>query len=264
MSMNEKILNLGQACLRIMPSEIETTSFLGGKPRVRSSIDWPQKNGKPLGFIAQLDLGNMNNEQLIDWLPNNGRLLFFYDLEEFPWGFNSDDKEGWAIIYENGTGDLYSHELPSNLNEEHIASSIKYVIAENFISYPDAQRIDFEEIGLSEDDDDEYFEFIDEHYGDEPRHQIGGFPTPIQNDCMEEECQLVSGGVNCGGPEGYNSEEAKQLRKQENDWRMVFQFDSDDDVEMMWGDMGMLYFWIKESEVRKGDFSNAWLVLQCS
>jgi hypothetical protein len=50
-----------------------------------------------------------------------------------------------------------------------------------------------------------WLDFIDEQYGDEPRHQIGGFPTLVQNDDMEEECHLVSDGVKCRGPEGYNS-----------------------------------------------------------
>ncbi len=262
--MNDKILSLGQECLRIIPAETQATSFLGGKPLVRSPVDWPRKNNKPLGFIAQLDLEEVNPSRCIKWLPDTGRLLFFYDLEEWPWGFDPNDKGGWAVIYENGSNELYSLELPRDLSEDHIAPSIKYVKTENFISYPDAQRVSFEKIGLSEDEDEEYYNFIDEQYGDEPRHQVGGFPTPIQNDDMEEECQLVSGGVNCGGPQGYTSDEAKQLRKEENDWRMVLQFDTDDDIGAMWGDMGMLYFWVKESEARKYDFSNVWMVLQSS
>lgn len=261
--MNEKILELGKHCLRILPSEVEGASFLGGKPLVKTGFTWPRKNNKPLGFIAQMDLGEVNSTRAIDWLPDCGRLLFFYDLAEWPWGFDPNDKGGWAVIYESGSGELYFQELPDDLNEEHIAPSIKYVKAEEFISYPDSQRISFKEIGLSEDADDEYYDFIDEQYGDEPSHQIGGFPTPVQNDDMEEECQLASGGVNCGGPEGYSSEEAKLLRKQKNDWCMVLQFDSDDDIEAMWGDMGMLYFWVKESEAKNCDFSNAWMVLQC-
>jgi uncharacterized protein YwqG len=40
--------------------------------------------------------------------------------------------------------------------------------------------------------------------------------------------------------------------------------DSDDDLGVMWGDLGTLYFWVQESAARKGDFSNVWLVLQCS
>ena len=31
----------------------------------------------------------------------------------------------------------------------------------------------------------------------------------------------------------------------------------------MWGDFGMIYFWIRESDARAGRFDNAWLILQC-
>ena len=79
--MNENILALGKKCLRLVNSDVESASFLGGKPLVGSAIDWPRKNKKPLGFIAQLDLGEINKEQVIDWLPQSGRLLFFYDLQ---------------------------------------------------------------------------------------------------------------------------------------------------------------------------------------
>lgn len=42
------------------------------------------------------------------------------------------------------------------------------------------------------------------------------------------------------------------------------QVDSDDDLGVMWGDAGMLYFWVEESAARAGDFSNAWVILQCT
>ena len=261
--MNEKISAIGEKCLKLVSSERETSIFLGGKPTVTSEIDWPRKNEKPLGFIAQLDLGEINKEQTIDWLPKAGRLQFFYDMEEWPWGFDPKDKGGWAVLYENGSGELHQQALPSDLNRECRIPSIKHVSAEQFISYPDAQRVNFDKLGLLEDDYEEYCEFIDKNYGEEPRHQVGGFPNPIQNDGMEEECLLVSGGVNCGGPEGYNSKEAKKLKDQNNDWRLLFQFDSDDDIEAMWGDLGMLYFWVRKSEAKNAEFSNSWMVLQC-
>lgn len=261
--MNKKVLSLGRECIRLASSDQERSSFLGGKPMVSSMFEWPRKNEKPLGFIAQLDLGEINSDKMMDWLPSVGRLLFFYDLEEWPWGFDPKDKGGWSVIYDSGSGKLELQDAPSDVNSEHVAPTIKYVERKLFTSYPDGQRIDFEALGLSEDDDEEYYDFLDEHFGDEPRHQVGGFPSPVQNDCMEEECQLVSGGVYCGNSEGYNSEQAELLRTKENDWRLLFQFDSDDDVEAMWGDMGMLYFWVKESEARKDNFSGAWMVLQC-
>jgi uncharacterized protein YwqG len=261
--MNEKILELGKKGLRLIAYERESASFLGGKPLVGSAFDWPRKNKKPLAFIAQLDLGEINNDQVINWLPQNGRLLFFYDLEEWPWGFDPNDKGGWAVIYDRSAGDLRFQESPSDQIMEHPASKVKYISSEQFVSYPDAQRINYAEVGLSEKDDDDYYEFIEGVYGESPRHQVGGFPSPVQNDEMEDECQMVSGGVNCGGPDGYKSEEAKQLRTQNNDWRLLLQFDSDDDVDAMWGDLGMLYFWVRESDAKNLDFSNCWLILQC-
>lgn len=261
--MNQKLLTLGQTCLRIIASEEETASFLGGTPLVRSAIEWPKRNGKSLGFIAQLNLGEINKEQHIAWLPSTGRLLFFYDVEDWPWGISPDDKDGWAVLYENGAGEPYSLETPSDLNKEYSVAPVKYVAAEAFTSYPDLDRIDFEEIGLSEEDEDEYCAFIEEHYGDEPRHQIGGFPSSLQSDTMEDECQLLSEGISCETAEDYNSEAVRRLLKQENDWRLLLQFDSDDDIEVMWGDMGMLYFWVRESDARNCIFSNVWMFLQC-
>jgi len=262
--MNEKVLALGQKCLRLVTSNKITSSFLGGKPLVGGQFDWPRKNDKPLGFIGQLDLKEINPEKEIDWLPQIGRLLFFYDLAVWPWGFDPKDTGGWATVYENGNSDLYPYVLPSDLDMEHLSPSIKYVKSESFISYPDGQRVDFESIGISEDDDEEYYDFIDEHFGDEPRHQIGGFPSPIQGDSMEEDCQLASGGVYCGNSDGYNSKEAEKLRSELLDWKLLLQFDSDDEIEAMWGDMGMLYFWVRESEAKNCDFSKPWLILQCS
>jgi uncharacterized protein YwqG len=32
----------------------------------------------------------------------------------------------------------------------------------------------------------------------------------------------------------------------------------------MWGDCGMLYFWIRRDDLARRDFSGAWVVLQCT
>lgn len=262
--MNEKLLKLGKKCLRVIASDSKVNSFLGGLPYVSSEIEWPRKNNNPLGFIAQLDLSEINKDNIVSWLPNEGRLLFFYDLDEWPWGFDPKDKGGWTVVYENDGDELSIQNPPKDLNKENVAPNIKYIKATSFLSYPDSQRIDYEEHGLSDDNDEEYFDFIEELYGDEPHHQVGGFPTPIQNDAMEEECQLASNGLYCGNVDDYNSDKAKELRNQKNDWKLLFQFDSDDDIDAMWGDLGMLYFWIKESDAKKAIFSDAWMVLQCS
>ena len=33
---------------------------------------------------------------------------------------------------------------------------------------------------------------------------------------------------------------------------------------MMWGDVGKLYFWIRKQDLARRDFSNVWMIMQCS
>ena len=80
---------------------------------------------------------------------------------------------------------------------------------------------------------------------------------------MELECQLVSHGLYCGDSSGYLSRAAAGLRDGAKDWRLLLQIDSDDALGVMWGDAGILYFWIREDDARSGRFDQAWAVLQC-
>ncbi len=269
---NEKVFSLGKECIKFIESNEPTNSFLGGSPIVSDNINWPRKDESPLSFIAQLDLGEINKDKLFDWLPQKGRLLFFYDIEEQPWGFDPNDVGGFSVIYENGIHELHNLALPIDLKPEQILPATKYLSARTFISLPDIDLLKSEDIELifgdekacSEFDDDTYIDFIFENSGEYPHHQMGGFPIPVQGAHMEEECQLVSHGINCGEPEAYYSEKAKKLMKKENDWKLLFQFASDDDVDVMWGDEGNLYFWVRESEAKRIDFSKSWVILQCS
>src|SRR5262249_16673268 len=97
-----------------------------------------------------------------------------------------------------------------------------------------------------------------------PKHQLLGLPSPVQGDQMELECQLASNGIYCGNPEGYATSRAKQLENGAGNWRLLFQMDSDDELGVLWGDGGMLYFWVEQAPAKRGDFSNVWLVLQCA
>jgi uncharacterized protein YwqG len=45
--------------------------------------------------------------------------------------------------------------------------------------------------------------------------------------------------------------------------RFLLQVDSDDAAGMMWGDAGMLYFWIRDDDLAARRFDRAWCVMQC-
>jgi uncharacterized protein YwqG len=61
-----------------------------------------------------------------------------------------------------------------------------------------------------------------------------------------------------------NSLRARGLEPDARDWRLLLQLDTDDDASMMWGDLGTLYFSVRENEARAGNFENVWMILQCS
>ena len=80
---------------------------------------------------------------------------------------------------------------------------------------------------------------------------------------MQVECQLVTNGLYCGDSTGYQDPRAKDLRDGAAEWRLLMQIDSQDEADMMWGDMGRLYYWIKHSDLLAHDWELSWLILQC-
>jgi uncharacterized protein YwqG len=189
-------------------------------------------------------------------LPSSGRLLFFYDTEKQPWGFDPKDRGAWAVIRAGDERIPPSAPMGESLRRRHIAFR-------RINTYPPFERPQVEALALTDAEAESLNDLEDSSYGGSFRHQVGGFPSPVQGDHMELECQLVSNGVYCGGSEGYESPKAKALQGGAKDWRLLLQLDSDDDLGVMWGDGGVLYFWIKESDALSGSFENCWVILQC-
>ncbi len=46
-------------------------------------------------------------------------------------------------------------------------------------------------------------------------------------------------------------------------WVTLLQIDTDDDLGVMWGDVGLIYYMIREQDLRALKFDQHWLVLQC-
>jgi uncharacterized protein YwqG len=229
----------------------ESTSWFGGLPPNFAGFTWPTKEGKSLWFLACVDLAKVPAKAAIEWLPRDGRLLFFYDVEEQPWGFDPNDRGSWRVVYVAAETKLAGEAaLPADLEAEwRIARhGVEFVVTDLLPSW---ERTEPKRGAMSEAEMDELDELREELYGESPRHQLGGEPDPVQGDEMELECQLAANGVNCGGPEGYKSR------------RALLQIDSDDELAI-WGDMGRLYFWVRREEARQKRFENVWLVLQCS
>lgn len=252
----ELVAPFSKPAVQLIKSAAEATSYFGGVPALPRGVAWPMKGGKPLSFLACVDLSSLSNALSQPWLPSSGRLLFFYDTQNQPWGFDPKDRGGWAVVL---AGDEHLRQS-APLGESLPRHPIEF---RRFNTYPSFERPEVEALALDDAESDKLTELADSSYGGLPRHQVGGFPSPIQGDAMELECQLVSNGVYCGEPSEDDSPETRALEGGAKDWRLLLQVDSDDDLGVTWGDLGSLYFWIRESDARSGRFDHCWVVLQC-
>lgn len=236
---------------------------VGGQPDLNARHRWPTWKGAPQSFLAQLDLAALRISGGPDWVPERGALFFFYDAEQSTWGFDPADRGSWAVIHDpNGFAakPLASPGLPDQavFNERALGGRLSR-------SRPDAELMGVPFPDVDTPEYEAYEARLDANAPENaPWHQVAGYPAAIQTSAMALECQLASNGVYVGGPEGYASPKRKELEAGVKDWRLLLQIDSDDAANMMWGDLGRLYFWVREDEARNGNFTGAWMVLQCS
>ncbi len=163
----------------------------------------------------------------------------YYKIPEFKVNFKSNIS-------------LPSYEDFDNLNEEKNILE-KYKIYENFKEFENKLFDEYSDIC------DEYMESLKNYT------KLLGYPDIIQNS-MEEECAAVTRGINMGGI-GYLhlKKYHDEIKKASKDWVLLFQMDTveSDDYELMFGDCGHIYFWIKKEDLANKNFENIWLILQC-
>ena len=250
--------------IHVVKAEVASRSYLGGVPELPPGVPWPEAGGKPLSFLAQIELAELQSVVGFDWLPQTGALLFFYDLESQPWGFDPRDRGKWAVLHLPAAVEAASA-LPGKTKHSSPGRILRRagVTFRSMDSYPPFERETIAALKLSDEEAEALTDLQTRPFQGRPQHQVGGFPSPVQGDIMELECQLVSHGIYCGDESGYRDPRATELGASARDWKLLLEFDSDDDLDVMWGDAGMLYFWVREQDARAGNFADTWLVLQC-
>ncbi|MCC6462716.1 MAG: DUF1963 domain-containing protein [Saprospiraceae bacterium] len=251
---------------------------IGGRPDLPTAITWATETSlahsteerflgfdrpkettatKPLSFIAQINLSETAPFDLDNVLPKTGILYFFYSAAQEVWGFDYQDKNKFEVIYWNGDfAELKRLDFPHDLP---VSSRYKpcSVGMQSELSLPSYGHDVYENFA-----DDEVSTFWQEVYEDGNLNKLLGYSDNIQGE-MELECELVTNGLYCGDPSGYNDPRAKALEPNAKNWRLLLQIDSNEENEMMWGDCGRLYFWIKKGDLVNKQFDQSWFSLQC-
>jgi len=270
---------------------------LGGVPLVGEGFSWPRRArtrerygdriraGTPLAFIAQVNLAEMPPADpsggLRD-LPRSGMLLFFCDEESLPYG-HPEDSDAFSVVYlpldpddtrmrladvPDGLVTFSDHGGQWGMPDVVVLEALPELALPG--PYPDEVRA----MDLSEAESDAYWHLAEEleregaHLPADvaetpgpanypPIHRLGGVPHEIQNP-MQAECELARRGEDPHAPPYSRLEEEAKAR-----WRLLLQVDSDDAAGMMWGDAGMLYYWIRDDDLAARRFDRAWCVMQC-
>ena len=259
-----------------------TASKIGGRPIVPLDFKWPTYTGvicgeekserktRPLSFLAQINLKEVSNMDENHLLPDDGILSFFYDLETMTWGFDPDDKGSARVFYFPEGMCTQVAEIPEELDVEFVIPELA-VEFDPHVSLPGYGDND-DELGISRDEDldwDEFIECIENAGGDdiEELTKLLGYPNVIQNP-MEEECEACLRGFRQGNPEDYKvipDTEKADITDKAKDWILLFQMSTieSEDYELMFGDCGSIYFWIRNEDLKERNFDKVWLVLQC-
>lgn len=266
-ALKNKVSCLTKPAVHLVKTKNKTNSKIGGKPIVDNhDFVWPLSNNRPMSFLAQFDLNEISKQLRLEWLQDSGSVLFFYDIKEMPWGYDPKDKGKWKIIYQENPN--IEVDSPDGLEKDLVLIE-SYIEMRRIELLPSFEDRSIQNLNLSDEEIDLYIE-LGEHYeefdpyGELPAHQIGGFPQPVQGDDMQFEAQQASSGVYMGDEKGYKNAEAEDFESAKRQWQLLFQFDSDNELDVMWGDSGMLYFWVDKNKSKLNNFEDVWLILQCS
>ncbi|MBL8885206.1 MAG: DUF1963 domain-containing protein [Phycisphaerales bacterium] len=267
----DAILATARPAARILTRKAASESMMGrsrfgGVPDLPSGLEWPSKDGRPLDFLAQIALAEVAAHGAEASISSSGYLWFFYDNEASPWGFDPNDRGGWAVLHSDVTfSDLAIQRGADRGSATFDACSIEFspslTIPSSFSErgFP-VEITESEEQQLDDLLKDGNTKSVLQRWG----HHLLGWPHPVQNDSMELECAGASVGCNMGNPEGYEIAIERGLLDHAGDWKLLLQLDSDEQGPgWMWGDSGMLYFWIRSDQLEQQRFDKAWLVLQC-
>lgn len=257
------------ATRRLQPDEPVPAgiSRFGGVPDLPDDRDWPiwrpggSGPSRPLMFFAQIALSEV--APLTDLpLPDAGVLSFFSDFDGSGGvGLYADDRDGSRVLHL--PGGLTPRATPESLPV--LAAAVLQPIVATTIPEPD-------DIDL---DDDGYDAYDAAEQALRARvagavppgwtlgglHQLGGHPRSIQNWVGEEAVQAARGVYRRSG--GFDHVRWEAVRHEVADWRLLLQLDSDEALEVLWGDAGSLYWVAPLDRVSARDWDEVRFVFQC-
>lgn len=270
----ERLLDKAQSTIHLKLQKVQDETEIplghskaGGSPDLLPGMEWPHWHDKPLTFMMQFCLSDVAPFDVENLLPHQGMLYFFYDVDGLPWGFDPAWRGSSRVLFIDPESKLLCRTphltAPGENGEIGPLPACKIAFSSS-LSLPPYGHPEIDTLGLGEDHLDRYWKLLlSIRELARPQHHLLGYPEQIQGD-MQLECQLASHGLYVGRAEDYRNPRRYELEPGAKDWRLLLQIDTDElCLDVMWGDDGMIYYWIQAPALQARNFDNCWHVLQC-
>lgn len=270
-------------------------SKFGGAPDIPEGFDWPYftYNGPgfdfsgsevecfettetcPMSLLAQINFADVQALDTEGILPKSGILYFFYELKNGEWESFSQrpGRNGCMRVeyYDGPMEKLVRQPFPDELEEEYRIpqQALQFSVEKSLPDYEDCPIVPFvsSEGKLWE----EYIsatQALGYPIDNEESNEDDGYIVKMLGWADLIQCEIVSEWETnkfYGGkiPPMIKPEERKRIWEEALRWRLLLQFDSIPELPEPFGDMGRLYFYIREEDLRARRFENTRMELQC-
>lgn len=239
---------IGMAAIKTEEEQLRLgASKFFGSPDVPDDFEWPCMKGHPLPFVAQFNLVDASAFDAEKALPGEGVLSFFFDY----------DCHGRVFWWPSVQKRLSMPEPQSDWLTK-ISSALSLQPKPNPVCslrfFPAWTLPDWDAPNAMQLTDDE-FETLEPFLEEFPRggHRLLGFAASVQNSVEFYAAQQAG--------QFHWKKDAEILEQSAKEWRLLFQMDSQM-PDWSWGDVGMLYFMIRHSDLAARNFTGVQLVFQ--
>jgi uncharacterized protein YwqG len=273
----EKIKLLGKNEITILADECDEVSRpdeskIGGNPYLPSDFSWPvltyeDDSTVPLSFFCQINLDDVAEYDVDGVLPRHGMLYFFYECESSSWGYDPEDRDCARVYYYEDTSGFSPFDPPEDIAEEYLIPEIKISFRRK-VSYPSFEE--FSESNGCPLDFEEYYDVLRSlgaELDSDSEHKLLGYADIIQNEMLTD-CERINRDLYCGDFESYAETPVDilaEINASRDEWTLLLQLGtiSCDAFEWMFGDCGILYFYIKKGDLEKRKFEKTIFFVQC-
>lgn len=222
-------------------------SKLGGLPYLPKGFEYPKGvQGNPLFLLAQI---NFEEVPCLEGFPQGGILQFYIADDDF-YGANWDNptqQESFQVIY-----------FPTiSKTEDDLVTDFSFLPEPKGLPFFGSSSLQFKKkvapVGYT---DYEFEKLLGVHFFE----QFGDKEDDIWEEYAEK---FSSEGHKIGGYAYFTQEDPRLDKESVEKYILLLQIDTDNAVDIMWGDSGVGNFFIPQTDLEKLDFSRVLYTWDC-